>query len=145
MNALTNNKDKTNKWNLFFKQWPQEALISVSMRFQNEMEVLTNDIKPSIAQFMAYVHGSVNEMSKVSYLLQKYRVCQRLWSFMDFILIHCLFSIKDKLSNLPEKNIDRVGLNLWFLFLFCINAWISMARIYKGHNLRQPQLFHVEM
>jgi hypothetical protein len=40
-------------------------LISVSMRFQNEMEVLTNDIKPSIAHFMAYVHGSVNEMSKV--------------------------------------------------------------------------------
>ncbi len=35
------------------------------MRFQNEMEVLTNDIKPSIAHFMAYVHGSVNEMSKV--------------------------------------------------------------------------------
>ena len=51
-----------------FKKWPQEALISVSMRFQNEMEVLTNDIKPSIAHFMAYVHGSVNEMSKVKRL-----------------------------------------------------------------------------
>jgi hypothetical protein len=41
------------------------------MRFQNEMEVLTNDIKPSIAHFMAYVHGSVNEMSKVRVHAQK--------------------------------------------------------------------------
>jgi hypothetical protein len=35
------------------------------MRFLNELEILTKDVKPSIAQFMAYVHGSVNEMSKV--------------------------------------------------------------------------------
>ncbi len=35
------------------------------------MEVLTNDIKPSIAHFMAYVHGSVNEMSKVRVHAQK--------------------------------------------------------------------------
>ena len=50
---------------LIWFQWPQEALISVSMRFLNELEILKPDVKSSIAQFMAYVHGSVNEMSKV--------------------------------------------------------------------------------
>jgi dynein heavy chain, axonemal len=34
------------------------------MRFLKELEIVPEVIKPSIAQFMAYVHGSVNEMSK---------------------------------------------------------------------------------
>ena len=29
------------------------------------MEIIPETIKPSVAQFMSYVHGSVNEMSKV--------------------------------------------------------------------------------
>ena len=48
----------------FFFQWPQEALISVAMRFLNELAVVQENIKGSISQFMAYVHGSVNEISK---------------------------------------------------------------------------------
>ena len=48
----------------WFHEWPQEALISVSMRFLNELEIVPPTIKQSVAQFMAYVHGSVNEMSK---------------------------------------------------------------------------------
>ena len=35
------------------------------IRFLNEMEIIPETIKPSVAQFMSYVHGSVNEMSKV--------------------------------------------------------------------------------
>jgi dynein heavy chain len=50
---------------MWFPQWPQEALISVSMRFLNSMSVIPSGIKASVAQFMAYVHGSVNEISKV--------------------------------------------------------------------------------
>ena len=38
--------------------------MSVSMRFLNELEVIDTEIKESIGQFMSYVHGSVNEMSK---------------------------------------------------------------------------------
>ena len=56
----------------WFHEWPQEALISVSMRFLNETEVVPQPIKLSIAHFMAYVHGSVNDMSKV-YLLNERR------------------------------------------------------------------------
>ena len=36
------------------------------------MEIIPDPIKPSIAQFMSYVHGSVNEMSKV-YLMNERR------------------------------------------------------------------------
>jgi dynein heavy chain len=35
------------------------------MRFLNELDIVPVPIKPSVAQFMAYVHGSVNEMSKL--------------------------------------------------------------------------------
>jgi hypothetical protein len=58
-------KIKTGFLNFNSSQWPQEALISVSMRFLNIMSVIPAGIKGSVAQFMAYVHGSVNEISKV--------------------------------------------------------------------------------
>jgi len=48
----------------WFHEWPQEALVSVSMRFLGTLPAVPGPIKPSIAQFMAYVHSSVNEMSK---------------------------------------------------------------------------------
>nr|P39057.1 RecName: Full=Dynein beta chain, ciliary [Heliocidaris crassispina]BAA00827.1 dynein beta-heavy chain [Heliocidaris crassispina] len=48
----------------WFHEWPQEALVSVSKRFLDEVELLKGDIKNSIAEFMAYVHVSVNESSK---------------------------------------------------------------------------------
>jgi dynein heavy chain len=57
---------------VFPLQWPQEALISVSMRFLNQLPVVPNGIKSSVSQFMAHVHGSVNEISK-SYLLNDRR------------------------------------------------------------------------
>ena len=39
--------------------------MSVSMRFLNDLDIVPHVIKSSVAHFMAYVHGSVNEMSKV--------------------------------------------------------------------------------
>ena len=53
-------------------QWPQEALISVAMRFLNELQIVPENIKGSVSHFMAYVHGSVNEISK-AYLLNDRR------------------------------------------------------------------------
>ncbi|XP_065078949.1 dynein beta chain, ciliary [Ochlerotatus camptorhynchus] len=49
----------------WFHEWPQEALMSVSLRFLQELTILPGDCKDSIARFMAYVHTSVNSMSKV--------------------------------------------------------------------------------
>uniref|UniRef100_A0A8C3FY90 Dynein axonemal heavy chain 17 n=1 Tax=Chrysemys picta bellii TaxID=8478 RepID=A0A8C3FY90_CHRPI len=49
----------------WFHEWPEDALVSVSGRFLEETEGIEPDVKLSISQFMAYVHKTVNEMSKV--------------------------------------------------------------------------------
>uniref|UniRef100_A0A8C3IZU9 DYH9 protein n=1 Tax=Chrysemys picta bellii TaxID=8478 RepID=A0A8C3IZU9_CHRPI len=51
----------------WFHEWPQAALESVSLRFLQETENIELSVKDSISKFMAYVHTSVNEMSR-SYL-----------------------------------------------------------------------------
>ncbi|KAG9464984.1 hypothetical protein GDO78_019119, partial [Eleutherodactylus coqui] len=56
----------------WFHEWPQEALESVSLRFLQETENIEANVKESISNFMAYVHTSVNEMSK-SYLSNERR------------------------------------------------------------------------
>ena len=56
----------------WFHEWPQEALISVATRFLVTLDVVPEAIKMSVAQFMAYVHSSVNEISK-AYLLNDRR------------------------------------------------------------------------
>ena len=50
-----------------FHEWPETALISVAKRFIQDVDSLPKDYHDSVAQFMAYVHSSVNEMS-VQYL-----------------------------------------------------------------------------
>ncbi|XP_051008480.1 dynein axonemal heavy chain 11 [Acomys russatus] len=47
----------------WFHAWPQEALVSVSRRFIEEIEGIEPQHKDSISLFMAYVHTSVKEMS----------------------------------------------------------------------------------
>ncbi|KAM4843232.1 dynein axonemal heavy chain 17 [Thomomys bottae] len=49
----------------WFHEWPEDALVSVSARFLEETEGIQPEVKASISLFMAYVHTTVNEMSKV--------------------------------------------------------------------------------
>ncbi|XP_065503599.1 dynein axonemal heavy chain 9 [Caloenas nicobarica] len=49
----------------WFQEWPQEALESVSLRFLQETEIVEDSVKDSISKFMAYVHTSVNEISRL--------------------------------------------------------------------------------
>ncbi|CAH1986862.1 unnamed protein product [Acanthoscelides obtectus] len=49
----------------WFHEWPQEALVSVSLKFLQEVSVLPGDLRDSAARFMAYAHTSVNTMSKL--------------------------------------------------------------------------------
>uniref|UniRef100_A0A8C5WIH4 Dynein axonemal heavy chain 17 n=1 Tax=Leptobrachium leishanense TaxID=445787 RepID=A0A8C5WIH4_9ANUR len=56
----------------WFHEWPREALESVSLRFLQDTESIEPPIKESISKFMAYVHMSVNEMSR-SYLSNERR------------------------------------------------------------------------
>ncbi|KAG7325031.1 hypothetical protein KOW79_011347 [Hemibagrus wyckioides] len=48
----------------WFHEWPKEALVSVSTRFLSETEGIKPELKDSLSQFMAYVHKTVNDMSK---------------------------------------------------------------------------------
>ena len=50
-----------------FHEWPETALVSVAKRFIQDVESLPKEYQDSVAEFMAYVHSSVNEMS-VQYL-----------------------------------------------------------------------------
>uniref|UniRef100_A0A674F0T2 Dynein axonemal heavy chain 17 n=1 Tax=Salmo trutta TaxID=8032 RepID=A0A674F0T2_SALTR len=56
----------------WFHEWPEEALVSVSARFLSETEGIMPEVKDSLSQFMAFVHKTVNEMSKF-YLLSDRR------------------------------------------------------------------------
>ncbi|XP_075803650.1 dynein axonemal heavy chain 11 [Microtus pennsylvanicus] len=51
----------------WFHAWPQEALISVSRSFIEEIEGIEPQHKDSISRFMAHVHSSVREMSACYY------------------------------------------------------------------------------
>ncbi|CAF3056070.1 unnamed protein product [Rotaria socialis] len=56
----------------WFHEWPETALVSVAKRFIQDVESLPTEYHDSVAQFMAYVHSSVNEMS-VQYLSNERR------------------------------------------------------------------------
>ncbi|KAH1023596.1 hypothetical protein HUJ04_012770 [Dendroctonus ponderosae] len=49
----------------WFHEWPQEALVSVSLRFLQDLDVLPEELRESAARFMAYAHSSVNITSKM--------------------------------------------------------------------------------
>ncbi|CAL8088373.1 unnamed protein product [Calicophoron daubneyi] len=49
----------------WFHEWPQEALLSVSQRFLTNIELLPEELRPSVSQFMSAVHQSVNEASVI--------------------------------------------------------------------------------
>ncbi|CAG7784872.1 unnamed protein product [Allacma fusca] len=56
---------------VWFHEWPEDALISVSHKFVSDIEVLPVALHESIASFLAYVHISVTETSKMFLLNEK--------------------------------------------------------------------------
>ncbi|XP_066581161.1 dynein beta chain, ciliary [Prorops nasuta] len=48
----------------WFHEWPQEALISVSQRFLEELNEIPNSYRQSAAKFMAHAHTTVNIASR---------------------------------------------------------------------------------
>ncbi|XP_043280362.1 dynein beta chain, ciliary isoform X1 [Venturia canescens] len=49
----------------WFHEWPQEALMSVSKQFLQELEELPESFRESAAKFMAHAHTSVNAASRL--------------------------------------------------------------------------------
>ena len=56
----------------WFHEWPEDALVSVSQSFLGDTEQVPDELRAPISEFMAYVHGTVNEMSK-TYLANERR------------------------------------------------------------------------
>jgi dynein heavy chain len=72
----------------WFHEWPEEALISVSQRFLNMEESVPTEIRKSISQFMAYVHQSVSDMSKLYQMNDKRYNYTTPKSFLELINLY---------------------------------------------------------
>ena len=77
-------------------------MISVSTRFLSELTIVPKNIKPSIAQFMAFVHGSVNEMSKVYLANERRHNYTTPKSFLELINLYMQI-LKQKHEELEGK------------------------------------------
>ena len=85
----------------WFHEWPQEALVSVSRRFIQDSEYLPEELKDSVAEFMSYVHTSVNEAS-MQYLTNEKRYNYTTpKSFLEQIALY--------LNTLATKNVELQG------------------------------------
>lgn len=92
----------------WFHEWPEDALESVSKRFLSEVEDLPSEILSSVSQFMAYVHGTVNEMSSLYLANEKRYNYTTPKSFLELIalfgtlLTQKNFEFKDRVMRLEN-------------------------------------------
>ena len=90
----------------WFHDWPQDALISVSGNFLQDIEAIPADLKPSVSEFMAHVHTTVNAMSHV-YLTQEKRYNYTTpKSFLEQIALYK--SLLARKSSELQSNMDRM-------------------------------------
>lgn len=85
----------------WFHEWPEEALISVSRRFISDSEFLPEELKDSVAQFLAFVHTSVNVASQQYLSNEKRYNYTTPKSFLEQIALY--------LSTLAAKNQELQG------------------------------------
>ena len=72
----------------WFHEWPKEALISVSVRFLSENEIVPRDLLTPIGEFMANVHNSTNEVSQVYQMNEKKYNYTTPKSFLELINLY---------------------------------------------------------
>ena len=84
----------------WFHDWPQEALMSVSKKFLDEIEQesLPQEIIPPIGEFMAHVHNSATQMSKTYLANDKRYNYTTPKSFLELINLY--------VKILGEKNLE---------------------------------------
>ena len=84
----------------WFHDWPQEALMSVSKKFLDEIkqESLPREIIPPIGEFMAHVHNSATQMSKTYLANDKRYNYTTPKSFLELINLY--------VKILGEKNLE---------------------------------------
>ena len=90
----------------WFHDWPQNALVSVSQQFLNETELIPAELKPSVAEFMAYVHTSVNDMSHEYLTVDKRYNYTTPKSFLEQIALYQ--NILERKAGELQSNMDRM-------------------------------------
>ncbi|XP_037074053.1 dynein beta chain, ciliary-like [Pollicipes pollicipes] len=97
----------------WFHEWPEEALVSVSQRFLSEVRELPEPLTAKSAQFMSFVHVSVNEMSKVYLANDKRYNYTTPKSFLEQIALYSKllrFNVEDLTSkiNRLENGLEKL-------------------------------------
>lgn len=98
----------------WFHEWPKKALESVSAKFLSENLVLPKELVPPISTFMAYVHETVNDMSKVYMQNEKRYNYTTPKSFLELIFLYSkllnekTIELNEKISRL-ENGIQRLS------------------------------------
>lgn len=86
----------------WFHEWPKNALESVSEKFLQELEVLPMELQNPIALFMAYVHKTVNDMSKVYLQNEKRYNYTTPKSFLELIALYSKL-LREKDAELKQR------------------------------------------
>lgn len=86
----------------WFHEWPQNALESVSNRFLSAIEVLPEELTNSVARFMAYVHGTVNAMSRVYLQNEKRYNYTTPKSYLELIALYAKL-LTDKHAEISDR------------------------------------------
>lgn len=94
----------------WFHEWPQEALESVSYRFLSEIDVLPKALAHPVSRFMAYVHKSVNDISKVYLLNDKRYNYTTPKSFLELVSLYSKLLTEKVKANLDRRQRLENGL-----------------------------------
>ncbi|XP_023292211.2 dynein beta chain, ciliary [Lucilia cuprina] len=94
----------------WFHEWPQEALESVSYRFLSEIEVLPKSLGHPVSRFMAYVHKTVNDISKVYLLNDKRYNYTTPKSFLELVSLYTKLLTEKVKANLDRRQRLENGL-----------------------------------
>lgn len=86
----------------WFHEWPRSALESVSKKFLKELEVLPTELIGSVSAFMAYVLGSVNDMSQIFLLNERRYNYTTPKSFLELISLYSKL-LRDKTTDTVQK------------------------------------------
>ncbi|CAD7085079.1 unnamed protein product [Hermetia illucens] len=72
----------------WFHEWPKSALESVSQKFLSEIEILPTQLISSASLYMAYVHSTVNMMSRAFLQNEKRYNYTTPKTFLEFIALY---------------------------------------------------------
>uniref|UniRef100_H2ZKB4 AAA+ ATPase domain-containing protein n=1 Tax=Ciona savignyi TaxID=51511 RepID=H2ZKB4_CIOSA len=124
----------------WFHEWPEEALQSVSLTFLQDIEGIDPEIKPSISQFMSYVHTSVNQTSKM-YLANDRRYNYTTpKSFLEQIkLYESLLGVKGKELQAKMERLEN-GLTKLQSTAAQVDAFLEQLINYDKENIHENSL-----